>query len=90
MATPKEKAKELILKFMHNVLDYTQTGLDTFKAKQCALIAVDEILEALLDYDANTEESLKKEFPNYFSCEIQNMESDLNYWSKVKQEIEKL
>ena len=43
--TPKEKAEELVLKFMHNVLDYTQTGLDTFKAKQCALIAVDEIIK---------------------------------------------
>ena len=45
MTPQQEKAKELFLKFMNNVLDYTQTGLDPFKAKQCALIAVDEIIK---------------------------------------------
>jgi hypothetical protein len=43
--TPKEKAKELVDKFRMNVLDYEGSGLNTFKAKQCALIAVDEIIE---------------------------------------------
>lgn len=81
--TPKEKAEEMYRTY----IDYTHGH---FNCKQCVRISVDEILEALLDYDANTEESLKKEFPNYFSCEVQNMERDLNYWSKVKQEIEKL
>jgi hypothetical protein len=43
MKTPKEKAKELFEKM------YTcyQGHLDAYTAKQCALIAVDEVLEAL-------------------------------------------
>jgi hypothetical protein len=43
--TPKEKAIELIDKFRLNVVDYEGSGLNDFKAKQCALIAVDEILQ---------------------------------------------
>ena len=39
--TPKEKAKELVDKFSNVPL------LDSYEAKQCALIAVDEIFEAL-------------------------------------------
>ena len=42
--TPREKAIELVDKFRLNVLDYEGSGLNTFKAKQCALIAVDEVL----------------------------------------------
>jgi hypothetical protein len=41
---PKEKAIELVDNFRLNVLDYEGSGLNSFKAKQCALIAVDEIL----------------------------------------------
>jgi hypothetical protein len=42
--TPKEKAEQLVDKF-----DDTLTYLKSkSKAKQCALIAVDEILEAIL------------------------------------------
>lgn len=79
--TPKEKAKELVDKFTVVGLQQRNEGY------QCALIAVDEILEALLEYDSNTEEALKEQFPKYFSCEIQNMERDLNYWARVKTEI---
>lgn len=48
MKTPKEKAKELINKY-RNYVDYEDAILDfqecTLKnAKQCALIAVDEII----------------------------------------------
>jgi hypothetical protein len=42
--TPKEKAKELVDNFKFNVLDYEGSGLNEYKAKQCALIAVDEII----------------------------------------------
>lgn len=38
--TPKEKAKELVDK-------YIQTNGNAFFAKQCALIAVDEIIDAI-------------------------------------------
>ncbi len=45
--TPKEKAKELIKKFSFNTRCFSETkGWEDsfFDAKQCALIAVDEIL----------------------------------------------
>ena len=45
--TPKEKANELIDTFRMNVLDYEGSSINTHKAIQCALIAVDEILNAL-------------------------------------------
>jgi len=43
--SPKEKAIELVEKFRLKVLDYDGNGLNGFKAKQCALIAVDEMLK---------------------------------------------
>lgn len=42
--TPKEKAEELVDTFRMNVLDYEGCSINTHKAKQCALIAVHEIL----------------------------------------------
>jgi len=70
--TPKEKADELVTKMFNTQVDHVSWK----QAKQCALIAVDEIgtLKA---------ESFDK-LPNphhYFSR---------NYWQEVKQEIEKL
>ena len=41
----KEKAIELVDNFRLKVLDYNGNQLNTFKALQCALIAVDEILK---------------------------------------------
>jgi hypothetical protein len=82
--TPKEKAEWLIIKMFQPLpaskeaekgkehLYYNQYNA----AKQCALIAVDEIL----NYDLNAK------------CESQfEIEKRLeNYWQEVKQEIEKL
>jgi hypothetical protein len=74
--TPKEKAKELVDKYLRTypiynnptvVISYTHN-----EAKQCALIAVDEILEMdlpILEEDAD-------EF--------------YDYWEQVKKEINKL
>lgn len=56
--TPKEKAKELVDKFR----------------KECALIAVDEILELLY----------------FLSDCSQNVVDKRDYYEEVKQEIEKL
>jgi len=44
--TPKEKAEELILKFMR-LQEPNYNWFHSKLAKQCALIAVDEILNAL-------------------------------------------
>lgn len=84
------KAKELIEKFMpyvHHTTIFRETILN---AKQCALIACDEIIDALFEYDETTEKHLKKEFPNYFSCEVQNMDSDFRYWQEVKKHINEM
>ena len=54
--TPKEKALELVDKYMNirnvKLSDYSIIYLPT--AKQCALIAVDEIIEALKNNAANS------------------------------------
>ena len=69
--TPKEKAKELYDKYCN-----MESWCDD--AKECALIAVDEILLTLSN------------FQSLFSV-IGNILLDLiKYWQEVKQEIEKL
>lgn len=83
----KEKAKELVDKYY--ILIHPKVN-SYYQAKQCALIAVDEIIKALEEYDERTEKNLKREFPNYFSFELQNMEQDFRLYEKVKKEIEKL
>ena len=87
--TPKEKAKELVDKmYLLSPLQEIKFYSNSYMAKQCALIAVNEIIDALEKYDELTEKHLKDEFDvTYFSCELQNMDSDFRYWNEVKQEI---
>ena len=77
--TPKEKADELVNKFM----EYSHTDFIPYRggyqmdsqienAKQCALIAVDEILNTI-EYSSQADELSK-----------------VNYWQEIKQEIEKI
>ena len=78
--TPKEKAIELIDKFNNHTvkeLVYLKNGKvieGKTEAKQCALIAVDEILNAN---------------PNYPEFK-ENEGTPIRYWEVVKQEIENL
>lgn len=65
--TPKEKAKKLVEEF-YNEIKYME------RAKQCALIAVDEIIRA-------------NPHSNPFNTDIY---STMNFWQEVKQEILKL
>ena len=51
--TPKEKALELIQKYNLVVLD-TALGGSNQRVKQCALIAVDEILWEIIKYADNS------------------------------------
>lgn len=75
--TAVEKAAELI-----NKMYYTQSSPTNWvQAKECALIAVDEILN-LLKIDL-TRDSATDEVVMYASSRIL-------YWEEVKQEIEKL
>jgi hypothetical protein len=82
--TPKEKAKELFDKMymVDDPMGNYPMCFDT--AKQCALIAVDEILN---------------EIPEFFKDSIQTFKGDIkidvpncsyDFWKQVKQEIEKL
>jgi hypothetical protein len=73
--TPKEKAIELVEKFMN--IDSDSEMFDGFKmtlfySQRCALIAVDEILEFAYNYTDYNEKSTKE------------------YLEKVKHEINKL
>jgi hypothetical protein len=72
--TPLEKAEQLI----------DNVGV------LIALFIVNEIIDALETYDNFTEQYLKDEFGiEYFSAELQNMDSDFRYWNKVKQVVTK-
>jgi hypothetical protein len=72
--TPQEKAEELVDKFM----DYSDSRFNVnndlsplYTAKQCALIAVDEVIESLHEHHwqnrliINYWEEVKKEIENY-------------------------
>ena len=77
MDAPKEKAKELIEKFIEPTKVPNIKGIwiqDLDGAKQCALIAVDEIIK-------------------YQPFDVYTIEQSNNvnkYWQEVKTEIEKL
>lgn len=71
---PKEKAEELIAKFSAVGLQRRNEGV------QCALIAVDEIID-----NGNLEPQIKRHIRNVDPSIIH-----LEYWFKVKKEIEKL
>ena len=81
--TPKEKAIELVDKFNNHTvkeLVYLKNGKvieGKTEAKQCALIAVDEMINYF------SKESFMMAYPEIAI-------SELEYWQEVKQEIEKL
>jgi hypothetical protein len=72
--TPKEKAIELSNKYFEQFLAFGEY-LSIEKANKCALIAVDEIINANGLHPNDTDY-------DYNKAEI--------YWQEVKQEIEKL
>jgi hypothetical protein len=64
--TPKEKAQELYSKYLEQLPSNLIFDLIHYLAKQCALIAVDEIINALQNNAANSAswkfyEEVKKE-----------------------------
>jgi hypothetical protein len=81
--TPKEKAEDLFLTFYQRLPDsvYSDDGAK-HEAKQCALITVDEILQA--------ESSLWEKASNMAYRLSYEQTTDFTYWQQVKQEIEKL
>lgn len=75
--TPKEKAKQLVNQYEHSTYSQVQGEL----AKQCALIAVNEIIEATNMYQYGINNSLEH---------IPSKIVKHPYWQEVKQEIENL
>ena len=75
--TSKEKSKELITKFMPHVRWKMGQEDCLDRAKECALVAVDEIYFGIYNYLKNTNE-------------LQNCDREFSYWELVKQEIQKL
>jgi len=73
--TPKEKAKELVDKMYQH--QWRKDTIEFRNAKQCALIAVDEVQQLIKDLS-----SCKNRFIYIIN--------EMNYWQEVKQEIEKL
>ena len=76
--TPQEKAKMLIEK-MYNAKDpFRQYPMCFDTAKQCALIAVEEIKKA------------HPIIPLTYMLESEAIDAAIEYWNEVKSEIEKL
>ena len=85
--SPKEKAKELYSKFEDSI-----TGLEGYEwwesAKQCALIAVDEILKSKPLYPNEVDwDDCGATHIHYHNA--QREEAD-KFWQEVKKEIELL
>jgi hypothetical protein len=79
--TPKEKAKELVDKYATYVVMWTGgSEVEKQNCKQCALIAVDEII--------NSSPSLP--ILGDSGSYGEDIELSKIYWIEVKQEIEKL
>jgi len=79
--TPKDKAKDLFLKFRQIPPSSNYTGIDNPEAKQCAFIAVSNEIKSLMWLN------LLCTFDNYMKEHIQNKIVKLQ---EVEQEIEKL
>ena len=76
--TPKEKAKELFSKYQNIYLTEDSMGIDDELAKQCTLIAVDEIINTLnCDIrDLDVRGSILLDL--------------IQYWKEVKEELLKM
>lgn len=80
--TPKEKASELVAKY-RRILPINQTTM--FDAKNCALIAVNEIISSRED-DGAFNDTMSYTGSEYYTPHPMY----LTYWKKVKKQIEKL
>ena len=81
--TPKEKAQELYDKFWLNL------GLDSWEAKPCTKICIEEIMKAEEAMWDTAKKNLDKTDKNYLW--ISYIETPFyNNWQEVKQELQKL
>ena len=87
---PIEKAKELFQKYCYAIrTEENDSGYFTnvIYAKDCAIIAVDEIINS---YPHSYEIEKEKTKNNEDITIITNIKSNIGYWLEVKEEIEKL
>jgi hypothetical protein len=82
---PKEKAKELVIKYYTFGINKEGQLLSWYEAKECALIAVDEMIKTAKDVFEHcwNHISWKAQY------DIVDMNKYLSYLEEVKQEIEK-
>jgi hypothetical protein len=86
--TPKEKADELCKKMLYQIEWNAQPSTVKGVTKQCALIAVDEIINSEPRYPSNVDwDDCGATHQYYYEAQ---MEEALNYWKEVKQEIQNL
>ncbi len=76
---PKDMASELLEKFR-------ATGISYFESKQCALIAVDEII-GIMDKVSDIETNY---FDSAFTGNFINGYNELKNWQKVSEELNKI
>lgn len=76
--TAKEKARELVGKYKNPIIEYPKE--ENIYYKQCAIIAVDEIIK-------DNEDLL-----GFMHCNSDNLEikQNIQYWQEVKTETQKL
>ena len=72
--TPKEKAKEIYTKIFDKFFSSYETDMI---AKECAIIAVNEIIDEIIEIDSQMSET-------------HLLDKNLKYWIEVKKEIENL
>jgi hypothetical protein len=83
--TPKEKAEELFNQYANVIYDRALTVMQYEICKQCALIAVDEIILSRKD-DSQFDDTLWAGGSDMYRMHPMY----LNYWQEIKQEIENL
>jgi hypothetical protein len=86
--TPKEKANDLFDKMHWSMPHPSTTNAETYIiSKMCAIVAVDEILNAYPHTFGLNKEYTKD---GELVTSIVNIRPNIIYWQKVKQEIENL
>jgi hypothetical protein len=84
--TPKEKAEELVIKMASVEQRFGSVGY--YEAIQCALVAVDEILNSEPRHPSNIDWDDAGGTHQYY-YEAQREEA-AKYWQNVKQELDKM
>ena len=83
--TPNEKARELYDEFYQQAMHALSIEIRKHVAKQCALIAVDEIIKSNPStYDLDVSSFMT----DMDTWTIKNIKFNIVYWEEVKQEIE--